>query len=287
MEETEHTKAVRGAPTITLNNGVRIPQLGLGVWKAKDGTEVEQAVTSALQTGYRLIDTAAMYGNETGVGTAIASSDVDRKDIFVTTKLWNDNQDYDAALRAFDVSMNKLGLEYLDMYLIHWPVPAQDKFTDAWRALERLYEEKRVRAIGVCNFEPEHLEKLLQSAHVVPVVDQIELHPLLQQHAVRDYCAEHDIRIESWSPIMRGGELLRDPELRKIADRHGKSVAQVVIRWHMECGFIVIPKSVHAERIAENFDVLDFELDELEMRTIAGLDSGERIGPNPSTANFT
>jgi diketogulonate reductase-like aldo/keto reductase len=280
-------ESAQDVPLITLKNGVRIPQLGFGVYKAKDGEEVETAVSHALQTGYRLVDTAALYGNEKGVGTAIKQSHVDRKDIFVTTKLWNDSHAYDKALQAFDDSLSKLGLDYLDMYLIHWPVPAQDMFVDAWRALERLYDEKRVRAIGVCNFNPEHLETLLQSANVVPVVNQIELHPLLQQHGVRDYCANHDIRIESWSPLMRGGKVLDNPKLQQIAKKHGKSVAQVVIRWHLESGFIVIPKSVHPERIDENFDVHNFELDELDMRAIASLDCGECIGPNPSTANFT
>jgi diketogulonate reductase-like aldo/keto reductase len=288
VEETKFmVEPVQEVPMITLNNGIRIPQLGLGVWKAQDGDEVEAAVSHALKTGYRLIDTAAAYGNEKGVGQAIADSDIDRQEIFVTTKLWNDSHDYDAALRAFDASMSKLGLEYLDMYLIHWPVPAQDTFTEAWRALERLYDEKRIRAIGVCNFHPEHFEKLLSTANVVPAVDQIELHPRLQQHGVRDYCAEHDIRVESWSPIMRGGELLQDPELTKIAKKYGKTVAQVILRWHLESGFIVIPKSVHAERIDENYDVSDFELDELEMRSIASLDSGERTGPDPATVNFS
>jgi diketogulonate reductase-like aldo/keto reductase len=274
-------------PQLKLNNDVHIPQLGLGVWKAQDGTEVENAVTHALETGYRLIDTAAMYGNERGVGQAIADNGMNRQDIFVTTKLWNDQHDYDAALKAFDASLDKLGLDYIDMYLIHWPVPAQDKYIDAWRALERLYDEKRVRVIGVCNFQPAHLEKLLGSANVVPAVNQIELHPYLQQHEVRDFCAEHNIRIESWSPIMRGGELLRNVKLQTIADKHGKSVAQVVLRWHIESGFIVIPKSVHDQRIDENFDLFDFELDELEMRTIASLDSDERTGPNPDSANFS
>jgi 2,5-diketo-D-gluconate reductase A len=271
---------------IKLNNGVVIPPLGLGVWQAKDGEEVEHAVETAIETGYRLIDTAAAYGNEAGVGNAIRSSNVAREELFVTTKLWNDSHSYDKALKAFDSSMDKLGLEYLDMYLIHWPVPAKSEYLEAWRALERLYEEKRVRTIGVCNFHPEHLDKLLNDANVVPAVNQIELHPRLQQHEVREYCAEHGIRIESWSPIMRGGELLSDPTLSTIAEKYHKTTAQVILRWHIDSGFIVIPKSVHADRIAQNFDVFDFELDELDMRDIAGLDAGERTGPNPDSANF-
>jgi 2,5-diketo-D-gluconate reductase A len=272
---------------IKLNNGVNIPPLGLGVWQAKDGEEVENAVRSAIKTGYRLIDTAAAYGNETGVGNAIRTGGVDRKDLFITTKLWNDSHSYDKALKAFDTSMDKLGLEYFDLYLIHWPVPAKSEYLEAWRALERLYDEKRVRAIGVCNFHPAHLTKLLGDANVIPAVNQIELHPRLQQHEVREFCAEHEIKIESWSPIMRGGELLADPVLSRIAKKHGKTTAQTILRWHIDSGFIVIPKSVHEERIKQNFDVFDFELDELDMRDIAGLDTGERTGPNPDTANFS
>jgi 2,5-diketo-D-gluconate reductase A len=278
--------AQSGAPLLKLNNSVEIPQLGLGVWQAKDGDEVEQAVKTAIDTGYRLIDTAAAYGNEAGVGNAIRNSGIDRKDLFVTTKLWNDSHSYDQALKAFDTSMSKLGLEYLDLYLIHWPVPAQDSYLEAWRALERLYDEKRVRAIGVCNFHPPHLQKLLADANVVPAVNQVELHPKLQQQEVRDFCAKHEIKIESWSPIMRGGELLQHETLKSIADKYSKTVAQVILRWHLDSGFIVIPKSVHNQRIEENFAVFDFALDEDDMSAIAKLDSGERTGPNPDTANF-
>lgn len=271
----------QSVPTVKLNNGVTMPRFGLGVWQVEDGDEVITAVSHALERGYRLIDTAAMYGNERGVGRAVKDSDIDRKDIFVTTKLWNDRQDYDKALRAFDESLDKLGLEYLDLYLIHWPAPAQDKYVDAWRALERLYDEKRVRAIGVCNFKPPHLEKLLANANVAPTVNQIELHPRFQQLETRQFCGQHDIAVESWSPLMRGGELMDDPTLKRLADKHGKTVAQVILRWHIDSGLIVIPKSTHTERIDENFDIFDFRLDDADMAAIAELDSGSRIGPDP------
>jgi diketogulonate reductase-like aldo/keto reductase len=274
-------------PNIILNNGVSMPQFGLGVWKAKDGAEVIGAVSHALRAGYRLIDTAAAYGNERGVGQAIRDSDVPRSDVFVTTKLWNDNHDYDNALRAFDSSTEKLGLEYVDLYLIHWPVPGQDKYLDAWRALERLYDDKRVRAIGICNFKPSHLKKLLGGANTPPAVNQIELHPKLAQHETREFCRQHDIAVESWSPLMRGGELLSDPILQTIADKHGKTIAQIVLRWHIDNGLIVIPKSTHAQRIDENRAIFDFSLDRNDLAAIAKLDDGTRTGPDPDRANFT
>ena len=278
---------MQNQPTVSLHNDVVMPQLGLGVWQAKNGSEVENAVRHALEHGYRAIDTAAAYGNEEGVGKAIKDSGIKREDIFVTTKLWNDSHDYDKALKAFDASMEKLGLDYLDLYLIHWPVPAQDKFSEAWRALERLYDEKRVRAVGVSNFKPHHLESLLQTANLVPMVNQIELHPRLQQHETRQFCDQHNIQIESWSPIMRGGELLGNELLQSIGEKHQKTPAQVIIRWHIQSGFVVIPKSVHNERIDENFDVFNFELDEDDMEEIASLNTDERTGPDPDTANFT
>jgi diketogulonate reductase-like aldo/keto reductase len=274
-------------PTIHLNNGMAMPQFGLGVWQMKNGQEVTDSVSHALRRGYRLIDTAAAYGNEQGVGQAIRDSEVSREDIFVTTKLWNDSHDYDTALRAFDGSMEKLGLDYLDLYLIHWPVPAQGKFTEAWRALERLYDDERVRAIGVCNFKPSYLKKLLTDANTVPAVNQIELHPRLQQRETREFCRQHGIAIESWSPLMRAGELLRNESLQQIADKHGKSPAQVILRWHIDSGFVVIPKSSNAARIDENCDIFGFQLDEQDMAAIARLDDGTRTGPDPDNANFT
>jgi diketogulonate reductase-like aldo/keto reductase len=263
-----------------------MPQLGLGVWQAKEGEEVESAVTTALECGYRLIDTATAYQNESGVGRAIKASGVPRDEIFITTKLWNGDHGYDKTLKAFELSMSKLGLDYLDLYLIHWPVPAQNKFVDSWKAFEKLYADKLVRAIGVSNFSQPHLEQLLQSTEVIPTVNQVELHPKMQQHKLRDFCAEHDIKVESWSPLMRGGEVLQDPVIIEIAKNHEATPAQVVIRWHIQSGLIVIPKSVHADRIKENFDVFKFELTDKEMRRIENMDAGKRIGPDPDTANF-
>ncbi|HET6924710.1 MAG TPA: aldo/keto reductase [Candidatus Saccharimonadales bacterium] len=273
-------------PYVTLNNGVKMPQLGLGVWQASND-EAEAAVRWALEAGYRLIDTAAAYGNEAGVGRAIGSSGIPREELFITTKLWNADHGYDEALRAFDKSMNELGLDYLDLYLIHWPVPAKSQYKEAWQAFEKLHEDKRIRAIGVSNFLPEHLDDLITNTRLTPAVNQIELHPYLQQHETRDFCAQHEIQIESWSPIGRGGDLLQDPVLKPIAETHGKSTAQVIIRWHLQHGFVVIPKSVHQERIIENFDVFDFELSAEEMQVMNDMHSGTRLGPDPATANFT
>ncbi len=273
-------------PVITLNNGVQIPQIGLGVWQAKEGSEVERAVLAALEAGYRLIDTAAAYGNEAGVGRAIKDSGLQREELFITTKLWNANHAYDDALRAFDESMAKLDCDYIDLYLIHWPLPMENKYKEAWKALEHIYDSKRVRAIGVSNFKPNHLEELLKDAQTVPAVNQIELHPRFQQRETHAYCAEHGIVIESWSPLMHGGEVLESPEISKLAQSYGKTAAQVVLRWHIQNGFIVIPKSVNPSRIQENFDLFDFELSDDDMRTIEGMDRGKRIGSDPDTARF-
>ena len=273
-------------PTVTLNNGVTIPQVGLGVWQAKEGSEVEQAVRAALETGYRLIDTAAIYGNEAGVGKAIKASGLPREEIFITTKLWNANHAYDDALRAFDQSLNKLDCGYVDLYLIHWPLPMDGKFTQAWKALETLYNSKRVRAIGVSNFKPHHLEELLREAKTVPAVNQIELHPLLQQQATRAFCAEHGIAVESYSPLMQAGEALEHPVIVQLAQTYGKTPAQVILRWHVQNGLIVIPKSVKPERISENLDLFDFELSASDMHAIEGMDQEQRIGADPDTANF-
>lgn len=273
-------------PTVTLNNGVTIPQVGLGVWQAKEGSEVERAVRAALETGYRLIDTAAIYGNEAGVGKAIKASGLPREEIFITTKLWNANHAYDDALRAFDQSLNKLDCGYVDLYLIHWPLPMDGKFTQAWKALETLYNSKRVRAIGVSNFKPHHLEELLREAETVPAVNQIELHPLLQQQATRAFCAEHGIAVESYSPLMQAGEALEHPVIVQLAQTYGKTPAQVILRWHVQNGLIVIPKSVKPERISENLDLFDFELSASDMHAIEGMDQEQRIGADPDTANF-
>jgi 2,5-diketo-D-gluconate reductase A len=275
-------------PMITLNNGVAMPQLGLGVWQTKDGAEVERAVSVAIDSGYRLIDTAAVYGNEEGVGRAIAASNVPREELFITTKLWNADQGYDNTLNAFEKSISRLGLNYVDLYLIHWPVPAKDKYIDTWRALEKLYADGKIRAIGVSNFTVEYLEKLLNETTIVPAVNQIELHPRMTQGRLRAYCAHNDIAIESYSPLGgTGGDLLDEPTLTKLADTYGKSPAQIVLRWHIQHGLIVIPKSVTPERIKQNIDVFDFELSDDDMTTIDHLNTDTRIGSDPETANFT
>lgn len=271
-------------PSITINNGVKMPQLGLGVWQTKDGNQVVHAVHAAIESGYRLIDTAAMYDNERGVGKAIKTAPVSREELFITTKLWNSDQGYGSALKAFNASLERLGLDYVDLYLIHWPVPAMDKYIETWKAFEEIYASGRAKAIGVCNFNPEHLDRLLQTATIIPAVNQIEHHPRLQQHELRSYCAAKGIHVESWSPIGgTGGNLLDDPTLAMIANKHKRSVAQIVIRWHIQLGLIVIPKSTHAERIAQNIKVFDFELDTDDMAKISRLNTNTRRGPDPAT----
>ncbi|GAA4983009.1 aldo/keto reductase [Kineococcus glutinatus] len=272
-------------PTITLNNGVTVPQLGFGVWQVPDD-EAVPAVAATLEAGYRLIDTAAVYGNEVGVGKALAASGVPREELFVTTKLWNADQGFDSALRAFDASLGRLGLEYVDLYLIHWPVPAKDAYVDTWRAFERIYAEGRARAIGVSNFEPHHVERLLAETGVVPAVDQVELHPYLQQRRLREALAPHQVVAEAYSPLSSGGDVLTDPVIGAIARAHGRSPAQVVLRWHVEQGHLVIPKSVTPERIRANIDVFDIELTEDELGQIAGLDRAGRVGAHPDTFNL-
>ncbi|MFB7245487.1 aldo/keto reductase [Streptomyces populi] len=270
-------------PTATLNNGVEIPRLGFGVFQVPDG-ETAAAVTAALETGYRSIDTAAVYGNEAGVGRALAASGLPREELFVTTKLWNADQGYDATLRAFDASLAKLGLDHVDLYLIHWPAPARDLYRDSWRALERLAEEGRIRAAGVSNFQPGHLLRLMDGSALIPAVNQIELHPGLQQAELRTFHAEHEIATEAWSPLAQGA-VLDDRSVGDLAARYGKSPAQIVLRWHLQLGNIVIPKSVTPARIRENFDVFDFSLTDEEMRAVAALDRGLRTGPHPDELN--
>ncbi|WP_330460727.1 aldo/keto reductase [Streptomyces sp. NBC_00820] len=268
-------------PPIILNNGVEMPQLGFGVWQVPDD-EAERAVATALEAGYRSIDTAAIYGNEEGTGKAIAASGLVREDIFVTTKLWNSDQGYDATLRAFDTSMRKLGLDYLDLYLIHWPLPSRDNYVDTYKAFEKLYSEGRIRAIGVSNFHPEHLRRLIAETSVVPAVNQIELHPQLQQRAVREFDAEQGIATEAWSPLGQGKGLLEVPAIVAIAQKHGRTPAQVVLRWHVQLGNIVIPKSVTPSRIRENIDVFDFNLDDEDLAAISALNEDRRLGPDPA-----
>ncbi|MCZ0985824.1 aldo/keto reductase [Streptomyces diastatochromogenes] len=259
-----------------------MPQLGFGVWQVPDD-EAEQAVGTALEAGYRSIDTAAIYGNEAGTGKAIAASGLPREDIFVTTKLWNSDQGYDSTLRAFDVSLEKLGLDYLDLYLIHWPLPTRDKYLDTYKAFEKLYAEGRVKAIGVSNFLPEHLRRLIEETSVIPAVNQIELHPHLQQRAAREFHAEQGIRTEAWSPLGQGKGLLEVPAIVAIGQKHNRTPAQVVLRWHIQRGNIVIPKSVTPSRIKENIEVFDFSLDDEDLAAISALNEDRRIGPDPAT----
>ena len=270
-------------PTVTLNNGVEIPQLGFGVFQIPDA-ETTAAVSAALEAGYRSIDTAAVYGNEAGVGAALASSGLAREELFVTTKLWNADQGYDATLRAFDASLARLGLDHVDLYLVHWPTPARDLYRESWRAIEKLAADGRIRAAGVSNFQPAHLHRLLEDSALVPAVNQIELHPGLQQRELRSLHAESGIVTEAWSPLAQGA-VLGESTLTEIAERHGRSPAQVVLRWHLQLGNVVIPKSVTPARIRENIDVFDFALGDEEMSAIAALDRGLRTGPDPDTLN--
>ncbi|RMI43095.1 aldo/keto reductase [Actinomadura harenae] len=272
-------------PNVRLNNGVEMPQLGFGVWQVADD-EAEKAVAVALETGYRSIDTASAYENEAGTGRALRGSGIARDDLFVTTKLFNSDHGYDSTLHAFDASMERLGLDVLDLYLIHWPMPARDNYVDTWRAFEKLYKDGRIRAIGVSNFTIGTLERLLAETDVKPVLNQVELHPNFQQAELRAFHQEHDIRTEAWSPLGQGRGLLEDPELARIAKAHGKTPAQVALRWHVQIGNIVIPKSVTPSRIAENIDVFDFALTDADMAAIARLDKGERLGPDPATFDW-
>ncbi|MFE9015372.1 aldo/keto reductase [Streptomyces cyaneofuscatus] len=272
-------------PSITLNNGLEMPQLGFGVWQVPDD-EAAKAVAKAIESGYRSIDTAAIYKNEKGTGRAIAASGVARDELFVTTKLWNSEQGYDSTLRAFDASLDQLGLDYVDLYLIHWPVPAKDAYTDTYRAFEKIYADGRAKAIGVSNFHPEHLKRLLAETSVVPVLNQIELHPQLQQAEARAFHAEHGIATEAWSPLGQGKGLLEVPTVVAIAQKHGRTPAQAVLRWHLQTGNIVIPKSVTPSRIEENLDVFGFELDADDLAAFAALDEGKRLGPDPAEFNL-
>jgi len=267
------------APLLALNDGHSIPQLGLGVYKIADDLAAD-AVQVALEAGYRHVDTAALYENEQGVGQGLARAGLPREDVFVTTKVWNDQHGYDQTLRAFDDSLAKLGLEYVDLYLIHWPSPRQDRYIDTYRALEALRADGRVRSIGVSNFHTHHLDRLLAETSVVPAINQVELHPWLPQAGVREYDAAHGILTEAWSPLARGRAIGNDT-LDEIGARHGKSAAQVVIRWHLQLGNVVIPKSVTPSRIRDNIDVFDFALDATDLARIGALDSGERTGKDP------
>ncbi len=269
-------------PTVQLNDGNSIPQLGFGVFLV-DPPETERIVTDALEVGYRHIDTAAIYKNEQGVGAAIAKSGIARDELFITTKLWNDDQGTQSAFDAIDRSLEKLGLEYVDLYLIHWPVPSKDRYVEAWKALEQIKESGKARSIGVSNFMVPHLERLAAETDTVPAIDQIELHPYHQQPPVTAYAQEHGIQIEAWGPLGQGKyPLLELPEITSIAEATGKSPAQVVLRWHLQRGFVVFPKSNSRERMAQNFDVFDFELSQEQVASIDALERAGRVGGDPN-----
>jgi methylglyoxal/glyoxal reductase len=268
---------------VNLHNGVEMPAFGLGVYKVEEGSQIEETINTALNLGYRLIDTASFYKNEEGVGRAISSSGIPREDLFITTKVWNSEQGYESALKAFEDSIEKLGIEYLDLYLVHWPV--KGKYIETWRALEKLYSEGKVRAIGVSNFKVHHLQDLLGQCSEKPAVNQVELHPLLSQQELRDYCQKHNIRVEAWSPLSRG-RFLDEPLLRQIAASHGKTSAQVILRWHLQNHIIPIPKSVTPSRLKENAELFDFELSQEEMKVINGLNKNQRFGADPDHIDF-
>jgi 2,5-diketo-D-gluconate reductase A len=266
-------------PLITLNSGQQIPQLGLGVYKVAQDI-ADTLIVHAIQAGYRRFDTAALYDNELEVGSGIRKSGLPRSEVFVTTKIWNDRQGYENALEAIDESLDRLKLDYIDMLMIHWPVPSQDKYVDTWLAFQEVLKDGRVKGIGVSNFQPAHLDKLAANSSIVPAINQVELNPGFQQAQVRQYNAEHGIATEAWSPIGRG-KFGQDPSLLAIAANHGKSVLQVIIRWHIQLGNLVIPKTSNPDRLVENIDVFDFELTQGEMTLIAGLETGQRYGISP------
>ncbi|WP_313638710.1 aldo/keto reductase [Paenibacillus sp.] len=273
--------------TTTLHNGVNMPWLGLGVFKVEEGAELVQAIKSAIAHGYRSIDTAAIYENETGVGQAIKEAlqenNLSREDLFVTSKVWTADMGYEETIAAYETSLAKLGLEYLDLYLIHWPV--KGKYKETWRALETLYKEGRVKAIGLSNFQIHHLEDVMKDAEIKPMVNQVELHPYLSQQELLSFCKEHGIQLEAWSPLMQG-QLLGQLVLKQIAAKYGKSVAQVIVRWDLQRGIITIPKSTKEHRIIENVAVFDFQLTDEDMTLINALNQDQRVGPDPDNFEF-
>lgn len=273
--------------TTTLHNGVKMPWLGLGVFKVEEGPELVDAVKTAIKEGYRSIDTAAIYKNEEGVGEGIREglkvAGISREDLFITSKVWNADFGYESTLEAYQTSLDKLGLDYLDLYLIHWPV--KGKYIDTWKALETLYSEGRVKSIGVSNFQIHHLEDVMKDAKVIPMVNQVEYHPKLSQTELHSFCQQHNIQLEAWSPLMQG-QLLENSILKEIAEVHGKSVAQIILRWDLQNGVVTIPKSTKEHRIIENSSIFNFELSTTEMEKIAVLNENKRIGPDPDTFDF-
>lgn len=269
--------------TTTLHNGVKMPWLGLGTLRVPDGETVENAARWALETGYRSIDSASVYGNEVGVGLAVKQSDLPREEIFITSKVWNTDQGYDNTMAAFEASLERLDMDYVDLYLVHWPV--KDKFQETWRALETIYESGRARAIGVSNFLAHHLQTLLEEAQIVPMVNQVEFHPYLQQPDLQRFCREHRIQLQAWRPLMKG-RIINVPELIELGRKYGKTPAQVSLRWMLQHEIVAIPKSVQQHRIRDNVNIFDFELTPEDMILIDGLDQGERIGPDPDNFYF-
>ncbi|MEM9077853.1 MAG: aldo/keto reductase [Bacteroidota bacterium] len=269
--------------TFELNNGVQMPYFGLGVYLSKDGNEVIQAIDDALTHGYRHIDTASIYKNERGVGEAIKQSSVNREDIFVVSKVWNSDQGFESTLKAYDDSLKRLDLDYLDLYLIHWP--KEGLYKDTWKALEKLYKEKRVRAIGVSNFLQHHLEDVMKDSEIVPMVNQMEFHPYLVQQDLLDFCKNKGIQYEAWSPMMQG-HIFKMDEFKQLAEKYGKTIAQIVLRWDLQKGVVTIPKSVKKERIISNAQIFDFELEESDMQLLDAMNQGKRFGPDPDNFDF-
>lgn len=270
-------------PTITLNNGVEMPQVGFGVFQVPN-EETTAAVAAALKAGYRSIDTAAIYGNEEGVGKALAQSGIAREELFITSKIWIEDMGYEQTLEAFEATLQRLGLDYLDLFLIHWPAPEKDLYVETWKALEKLYADKKIRAIGVSNFQPAHLDKLIAAGTIVPAVNQVELHPALQNREVIAANAEHGVVTEAWSPLAQGA-MLTEETILAIAEAHKVTAAQVILRWHLQEGRVIIPKSVTESRIIANLDLFGFELTSEELANIDALDRDGRTGPNPDTFN--
>lgn len=276
-----HITDIKG--TVDLNNGVKMPYFGLGVFETAEGEEVINAVTWALDCGYKHIDTATLYRNEKGVGEAIANHRIPREEVFVTTKVWNSDQGYDKTIQAFERSLNLLGFDYIDLYLIHWPL--QGKYIDTWRALEYLYKQKIVKAIGISNFTKKHMEHLIQNSEIVPMVNQMEFHPYLVQQDLIDYCNDHNIQYQAWSPLMRGG-ILKIDLINSLAEKYNKTPVQIVLRWNLQKGVVTIPKSSRKDRIIDNANIFDFELSDKDVELIDNLDRNLRIGPDPDNFDF-